>query len=1105
MNASPLIHEYFASIRSDLDAAYSVASKARARGLDACDEVEIPIAPDVAARVEGLVGPAGVAEVIRGIVEGMGREAACFEIALRIARGEIITSSPEELAEQAVRTGLALYTEGVVSAPIEGVSRVRIYGNPDGSKCLRVYFAGPIRGAGGTGQAFTLLLADKVRREMGLAEYRPTEDEVARYVEEMNLYSIRTRAGQYVPKERELELIARSCPVCIDGEPTEKYEIGVHKDLPGIESNRVRGGMCLVLSEGLCLKSVKILKMSKSAGLDWDWIEGLVKVKKADDSIARVEPISKYISELVGGRPIFGYPMRRGGFRLRYGRTPFCGIQGKAITAATMEVLREFPVIGTQVKTERPGKGCIVTVCDEIDGPIVKLDDDSVRMVRSWQEGVDLRGRIKEILFTGDLLICYGDFLKTRHPLVPGAWCREWFERILESKNLSVDAGSLSWDEAVELARKEGVPLAPKHTLYWGDLTREELCGIAEWLASKGELSREAGELKLSLPADEGKRYLEILGVEHEVRDNRVALRGDEAKRLLCPLGLLKDGRLEKGAFDSAFSDEEKEPLAVIGELLGAVVKCKAGTYIGASMGRPEKSKERSMRPPVHALFPVGFLGGMTRDLVRATQSLKRKGESFSEFELNNRICPRCNARSWRFKCGSCGARTIMSKESPAIKQKVDLVSEFDAACERVKSRPQQVKAVMGMISREKIPEVLEKGILRAKHGVTVFRDGTCRYDAMEIATTHFRGADAGVGIETLRELGYESDCAGKPVESLEQVIELRPQDIIISRHALEYLFKVASFVDDLLVYHYNLPAFYGAEKPEDLIGKLVICIAPHTSAGIAARVIGYTSAQGVVAHPYLHCACRRNADGDELGFLLLLDGLLNFSLKLLPSSRGGKMDAPLVLMSRLDPKEVDDEVHAMDRAWSYPLEFYEAAEKLTAPSHVKIETVSDELGKAEQYEGFGFTHAGSLDGPTRTRYVQLKNMQEKLDEELDLMMCIRAVDAADGAERVILNHFFPDLYGNLRAFSRQKFRCVGCNTKYRRVPLSGKCNRCGGKLILTISRGSVEKYLELSKNLAEKYALPSYLRQRIMLIEREIASVFENDKSKQFSLADYA
>ncbi len=74
-----------------------------------------------------------------------------------------------------------------------------------------------------------------------------------------------------------------------------------------------------------------------------------------------------------------------------------------------------------------------------------------------------------------------------------------------------------------------------------------------------------------------------------------------------------------------------------------------------------------------------------------------------------------------------------------------------------------------------------------------------------------------------------------------------------------------------------------------------------------------------------------------------------------------------------------------------------------------------------------------------------------------------------------------------------------------RRVPLSGKCSKCGGKLLLTISRGSIEKYLELSKQLVEKYSLPHYLKQRLMLVEREIESIFESDQSKQFSLSDYA
>jgi DNA polymerase II large subunit len=89
---------------------------------------------------------------------------------------------------------------------------------------------------------------------------------------------------------------------------------------------------------------------------------------------------------------------------------------------------------------------------------------------------------------------------------------------------------------------------------------------------------------------------------------------------------------------------------------------------------------------------------------------------------------------------------------------------------------------------------------------------------------------------------------------------------------------------------------------------------------------------------------------------------------------------------------------------------------------------------------------------------------------------------------------------GNSRAFSRQKVRCTKCNKKYRRIPLSGDC-ACGSNLILSISKGSVVKYLEISKDLSQRYPIDNYLVQRIELIESSIMSLFESDKSKQSSL----
>ena len=174
---------------------------------------------------------------------------------------------------------------------------------------------------------------------------------------------------------------------------------------------------------------------------------------------------------------------------------------------------------------------------------------------------------------------------------------------------------------------------------------------------------------------------------------------------------------------------------------------------------------------------------------------------------------------------------------------------------------------------------------------------------------------------------------------------------------------------------------------------------------------------------------------------MLLTDALINFSRKYLNETRGGTMDAPLVLSIEINPKEVDDEAHCIEMVSHYPLEFYEAAERYALPGEVKIRTVKDVLGTEEQFE-LPLTHPGGGvdDGVLRTAYVELASIPEKIDIQFRLQERLRPVDKRDAAERLILSHFIPDLYGNLRSFSRQTFRCVNCNTIFRRTPLAGKC-----------------------------------------------------------------
>ncbi|MFW5938655.1 MAG: DNA polymerase II large subunit, partial [Halanaeroarchaeum sp.] len=248
--------------------------------------------------------------------------------------------------------------------------------------------------------------------------------------------------------------------------------------------------------------------------------------------------------------------------------------------------------------------------------------------------------------------------------------------------------------------------------------------------------------------------------------------------------------------------------------------------------------------------------------------------------------------------------------------------------------------------------------------------------------------------------------------------------------------------------------------------------------------------------------------DGDEDCVMLLLDGLLNFSKEFLPDQRGGRMDAPLVMSSRIDPSEIDDEAHNMDIVRQYPREFYEATLEMADPGEVEglIQLGEDTLDTDDEYRGFDHTHDTSdlALGPALSSYKTLPDMEAKMDAQLELSRKLRAVDETDVAERVIENHFLPDLIGNLRAFSRQETRCLDCGEKYRRMPLTGDCRECGGRMTLTVHRGSVNKYMDIAIEVAEEYGCRDYTKQRLEVLERSLESVFENDKNKQSGIADF-
>lgn len=1144
------IGEYFKEIENEVKRYYKEASEARKKGFDPSSEVEIPLATSLAERVIGLVSvlypQINDKRVVIRVAElekehGSLNPAVALSIAEEIAKEKFCKfSSHLEAIEAGIRVALGYLTLGYVSSPIEGFIQLKIKKTKDGNDFFAPYYSGPIRSAGGTEAAFSLVVVDYLRELFGYAKYDPTDDEVKRGVHECYEYHERITNLQYLPSEEEIEFLMKNLPVQLTGDPSEDKEVYNYKDLSRIESNFIRSGFALVMGEGIAQKAPKILgriKKLREKGFKlsaWGWLEDFVNLQKKikeSKSSGGARAGATYIQDLVAGRPVFAHPSRSGAFRLRYGRCRNTGYSTLALNPATLAITKGFIAVGTQLKIEKPTKGCTIAVCDEIDGPIVKLSNGSVRYIRDSEEAEKNYSSVEEIIYLGDILVPYGDFLNRNHYLEKAGYVEQYWLAELESLGGKDELTPL-FEKTIELSEKYNIALHPKYCYYWTQITYSDFLALIDWLAH-GDIR--GGKLVLPYTQSDrerfvkGKRALEIIGCEHEAFIENVILSKENTKAFLFNLGINAEEVLEKQIDLMIERIKEKEVLEVINDLCKYKIKDKAGTFIGARMGRPEKAKLRKLTGSPHVLFPVGDEGGRLRSFQAAIEIGRVKAEFPNYFCFNCKSesiysrCEKCS--SWnekRFYCPKC--MTFYSNKCEqhgngydSMEKSIDVKYYFDEARKRTGVKNDEVseiiKGVRGTSNREHISEYLAKGILRAKYNLHVNKDGTIRYDMTEQPITHFKPFEIGTSVEKLRELGYDKDINGEKLERTDQILEIFPHDIILpscpvtpDEKADDVFLNVAKFVNDELEKIYQMPKFFYLQKKEDLAGTFLACMSPHTSASVVGRLIGFSKVQVLLASPYIHAAMRRDCDGDEAAVMLLMDLLLNFSRKFIPSHRGGTQDAPLVLNMKIKANEVDDMIFDVDVGKKIPLELYEAAEKHKHPSEIKMEQIRNRLGTEREFSEIGFSYntrdinAGAL----CSCYKTLPTMQDKVDEMMKLCKKIRAVDVDDVSRLVIERHFIRDTRGNLRKFSQQVFRCVACNSKYRRPPLSGKCTKCGGKLIFTIAEGSILKYMQPALDLARNYKVSPYLLESLELTERYIQSIFGKEKEKQEALGKW-
>ena len=279
----------------------------------------------------------------------------------------------------------------------------------------------------------------------------------------------------------------------------------------------------------------------------------------------------------------------------------------------------------------------------------------------------------------------------------------------------------------------------------------------------------------------------------------------------------------------------------------GIQISNKFSTSIGVRIGRPEKAAPRQMKPPTHVLFPISDKGGPTRDLLKASRN-----EHFFT-NLFNRHCSLCDEPSIGIKCSKCKTKTSITYRCTNCRDNLEetfcekckrktlshsykefpLKTRLLLAQEKMRLRAQEpFKGVKELINQDRIAEPLEKGLVRQNFGLTVFKDGTVRFDATNSPLTQFKPSWIGTSIEKLRDLGYTYDIDGNKLENPEQIVELRMQDVIIPYESGKYLVSICKYIDVLLEKFYEKSSFYNVGNTEELIGHLIIGLAPHTSCG---------------------------------------------------------------------------------------------------------------------------------------------------------------------------------------------------------------------------------------------------------------------------------
>ncbi|MHA1512650.1 MAG: hypothetical protein ACTSRJ_01120 [Candidatus Hodarchaeales archaeon] len=1020
------------------------------------------------------------------------------DITKQTINGRFIKKSQEELVLLALQTSFVILSRGQCSVPQEYIHRVRI--DPS-SKHLTIFFTNTIRHVPGVIIGLVVLLSDYVRSILHLNRFQSSPDTIGRYEEELMIFlQMNDRHPSF--EMNHMNLFIQNIGVELTSEPYERVEVTKYRNLPKL-TNHLRMGLCVAL-EKILRNLDHVVQQKKLAGIpEWLWMDDLTF---SPPNLERdFGP-----KDIRSTQPLLAQSKTPGGFRLRYGLSRNIGFGTIGIHPATI-LLTGILSPGCTVKLDLSNATYSISPVSSIMGPLVELKDNSLVRISTMAEYDEIKKSVIQIWEMGDILLSPSD-----NPLpdqfILSAWTEEfWSEeinckitkkpKILRniSESINVSFSEIkkmitnplqyhpSWDLSVKIAQFAKVPIHPKFSFNWNEIALSDFIYLVQKLEGTND--------KTILLDKELVRIIKELGVRFEIKDEEINT--FEFKPYLL---LLKDKANQIGDIVNS----EKGSITVESlcqSLIGFPVRSLCSRRIGLKLVRIEKSEERFTNPPHHVIFPLGKHGGPQRDF------LKVKKDSPIKISISERYCESCRISSFSSFCPECHQLTTQKfvcrkdhilntpycadcdrKAYPKLPKFVNVGAMFNSAFKKAKTLDiQKVKGVISLDNQYGISEPMIKGILRAKHQIHVFKDGTSRYSFTNNPIRTFTPKEIHTSIEELEHFGYTHDILGEDLTHDEQLLEIFPYDVVINKKGLQFLFAQSKFLDDELVYLYDSAPYYRLRTFNNVAGLIIVGISPTSQIGVIGRVIGYTKNNVLYAHPIWHLLKSRQCNGVSDSITLLLDVLVNFSREFIPAFHGGTLDTPTVL--NLVDNWKDLMVYSKSNAVMLNQVFYKNLGKISQES--KLLSYNFSLLNLPPITHHITENLSEIAIENKLREQKIVN---RINIALASLRTIRAVEEGVFVDNILVNDFLNKITTSIARFFQQPFRCKICKRTFRRVPLRKNCPYCyKNTLELTLSKGWVLRYMQIISQLTKQYPeLSESTKSWIRYIEMNKNLLFE-------------